>query len=104
MSNRITNNDLAHLRDRINKATGSPMEEWSTNGDGKTKANVGNYYISAYGGVKLERIENTDGGSREVSTQGFSTKRELYDWMSAFLAGCVAQEAKYLRARAEFGK
>ena len=89
MSYRITQKDLEHLRDRINKVTGSPMEGW-----GKGGSNIGHYYISgAYGGVKLECYVNKSGGCEAISHQGHGTKRQLYDWMIAFLAG-VAKTTK----------
>ncbi len=88
MSDRITRSDLEHLRDRINKATGSPMTAWSPNG-----SNIGHYYLSgAYGGMKLERMDNKHGGCETISTQGFGTKRQLYVWMTAFLAGLATKE------------
>lgn len=90
MSDRITNSDLESLRDRINGATNSPMESWSKDGP-----NVGHYHISgAYGGVKLERVNNKHGGCHTISTGGFDTKRQLYYWVSAFLAGLTTQEAQ----------
>ncbi len=88
MSSRITQKDLEYLRNRINKKTDSPMEPWSTNEQGKSVSTVGHYYISgAYGGVKLERLCNEHGGCQTISTQGFGTKRQLYNWMQAFLLG-----------------
>ena len=85
MSNRITQKDLEYLADRINESTKSPMKPWNP----KTrKANIGNYHLSyAYGGVKLEKMCTSGGGVTTVSTGGFGTKRELYNWMQAFLAG-----------------
>jgi len=83
MSNRITQSDLESLVDRINKATDSPTEPYTDR-----KANLGNYHLSyAYGGVKLHRMHNEHGGVETVSTGGYGTKRELYNWMSAFLDG-----------------
>ena len=89
---RITQKDLVILVDRINKATNSPMASWTRNGTvGKRqagfKANIDNYHLDyAYGGVKLCQMVNNDGGIRDISG-GFGTKRELYNWMWAFLAG-----------------
>ena len=89
---RITKDDLERLAKRINKATGSPLEPWSKDEHGKLKANVGNYYLSgAYGGVKLERVCSESGGCDDISTDGFGTKRQLYTWMHAFLAGVAVQ-------------
>ena len=99
MSNRITQKDLEILTDRINKATDSPMAPYRRNGDeGKRKAgftaNIGNYHLSyAYGGVKLERMFNEGGAVSTISTGGFGTKRELYNWMQAFLSGIAIKTA-----------
>ena len=88
MSNRITQKDLEYLVTQINKATNSPIEQYTKNAEGKYKANPGNYHLSyAYGGVALERMANEGGGDRRISTGGYGTKRELYTWMQAFLSG-----------------
>ena len=93
---RITRKDLEYLVECINEATGSPKasytkREKATSTDPGYRANIGNYHLSyAYGGVKLERMYNEGGGVNTVSTGGFGTKRELYDWMRAFLAGMEA--------------
>ena len=89
MANRITQKDLEILVKRINEATKSPIAQYiATPPDNKIKANIGNYHLSyAYGGVKLERMCNESGGVNTVSTGGFGTKRELYNWMQAFLRG-----------------
>ena len=84
---RITQSDLECLVDRINKATGSPATPYTRDGD-KAHANIGNYHLDyAYGGVKLHHMDNERGGVETISTGGFGTKRELYNWMGAFLAG-----------------
>lgn len=33
------------------------------------------------------RTDGVHGGIREISTTGYGTKRELYNWMRAFLSG-----------------
>ncbi len=93
MMDRITNRDLDSLVDRINKATGSPMTPYGPRGNPTEHltANIGNYHIdSAYGGVKLVRMGNNGGGTSDISTNGYGTKRELHSWMIAFLAGMGA--------------
>lgn len=81
MSSRITQSDLESMIKIINRRTGSPVESHTAN----------HYYLSyAYSGVKLERICKDGRGCNEVSTDGFSTKRKLYDWMQAFLLGLGA--------------
>ena len=85
--NRITQKNLEYLTDRINKVTESPQAPYTKN-NGKFTANIGNYHLDyAYGGVKLVRMVNDGGGIETISTDGFGTKRELYSWMQAFLAG-----------------
>ena len=90
---RITQKDLDWLVNRINEVTNSPIESWTRNGEeGKRKpgfeANIDNYHLDcAYGGVKLSRMINKGGGITNISTGGYGTKRELYNWMKAFLAG-----------------
>ena len=92
----ITRKDLEYLVDEINTKTKSPIESWTRNGTiGKRqpgfKANVGNYHLDyAYGGVKLSRMVNDGGGIDNISKDGYGTKRELYNWMRAFLAGMSA--------------
>ena len=87
---RITHKDLEFLIDRINKATKSPLAAY-TKTDKEYKANIGNYHLDgAYGGVKLVRVCSDGGGIEEISLGGFGTKRELYQWMQAFLAGLAA--------------
>ena len=84
---RITQKQLEYLVERINKATNSPLASYTRTPEGH-RANIGNYHLSyAYGGVKLERMCNEGGGVNTVSTGGFGTKRELYDWMRAYLDG-----------------
>ncbi len=87
MSERITQKNLDKLCDTINKVTNSPMTPY-TRIDGKTKANLGNYHISsAYGGVCLQRMSNESGGVSTVINLGYTTKRNLYDLMNAYLKG-----------------
>lgn len=90
---RITQKDLEYLVKRINEVTDSPLTSWSKTGIGKFNANIGNYHLDyAYGGVKLVRMVNPGGGITEISRDGFGTKRELFNWMRAFLAGLDVNE------------
>jgi hypothetical protein len=85
---RITDKDLDNLCDQINKATKSPMLSYSYTG-----ANPGCYFIShAYGGVQLQRISNTGGGVTTPLGGGYVTKRELYEKLSAYLAGLTDED------------
>jgi len=91
---RITQKQLEYLVERINEDTNSPKASYTKTEEGH-KANIGNYHLSyAYGGVKLERMCNEGGGVNTVSTGGFGTKRELYDWMRAYLDGMSERTAQ----------
>ena len=84
--------NLDHLVNMINRATDSPMEPHTKGEDGKFTANIGNYHLSwAYGGVCLECMENEDGGVSSAINSGFTTKRDLYNRMRAFLDGIQAK-------------
>lgn len=88
---RITQKDLEWQVKRINKATKSPTAPY-TRTDGKTTGNIGNYHLDyAYGGVKLVRMVSDGGGIEEISRDGFGTKRQLYSWLQAFLAGLAVK-------------
>ncbi|MHC4271996.1 MAG: hypothetical protein ACYST2_06760 [Planctomycetota bacterium] len=93
MAERITQKDLEYLVDRINEATDSPKACYTKVAEtGPMKANIGNYHLDyAYGGVKLVRMVNERGGITDISRCGFGTKRELYNWMQAFLSGLAAK-------------
>jgi len=85
---RIGKGNLQAVVDRINRMTGSPMEPWAKNGDGKYHANIGNYHLSgAYGGYALHRMHSDGGGIVDVLRTGHVSKRELYYQMHAFIAG-----------------
>ena len=90
---RITQKDLECLVGRINTITNSPATSYTRNGKkGNRKtgftANIGNYHLDyAYSGVKLARMVNESGGITVISTTGYGTKRELYNWMNAYIAG-----------------
>lgn len=89
---RITQKDLEVLTGRINKATKSPMTSYTKdNPTGRFRGNIGNYHLDyAYGGVMLVRMSNQSGGIETISAGGYGTKRELYNWMRAFLSGFFA--------------
>ena len=88
MADRITQKNLEGLCDALKTLTGSPMTPYVKDDDGKYIRQPGNFHISyAYGGVELHRMDNQHGGVETISTGGYGTKRELYNWMGAFLAG-----------------
>jgi len=80
---RITERDLNATLARINRATGNP--------ETVTGYTPGQYIISsAYGGHKLEQVCTTGGGVTSISS-GYVSKRELYQFMQAFLAGLATR-------------
>lgn len=82
MSNRITERDLHDLCKRLNEITGNPVNPYIDN-----HANVGNYHINfAYGGVQLHQTMSKSGGIKSISS-GYTPKRELYNFMQAYLGG-----------------
>ncbi len=90
---RITQKDLEVLTERINKAAGSPLTPYTRNGEtghrlAEFHANIGNYHLDyAFGGVELHRMVNEHGGITGISRGGHGTKRELYEFMFAYLDG-----------------
>jgi len=79
---RITNEGLreqvAHINMLMNNEEKNPH----------TFADVGFYTLShAYGGVELQRVVNAGGGVNCVSRGGHVSKRQLHDWMGAFICG-----------------
>lgn len=92
MSERITDKHLRSLCNRINTIAGSPMEYMSMI-DGNRTINVGHYHISgAYGGVCLHRTMNDAGGVTCPIGMGHVPKRDLYNRMTAFIAGLEASK------------
>lgn len=86
MTIRITNKDLDILVNRLNKLTNNPLKPYEQI-NGKCIPQAGNYHLdSAYGGIKLcQQCES--GGSRNISTHGYGTKKELYHFMHAMILG-----------------
>ena len=92
---RITQKQLEYLVERINEATNSPTTTYTKTEKTPYKANIGHYHLDyAYGGVKLVRMVNEGGGITDISRCGYGTKRELYEWMRAFLGGMSERTAK----------
>jgi hypothetical protein len=74
---KVNKADLEMMRDRINKALNQPLEY----------TNNHMYLDGAYGGWKLSQVMPTGSGSRNITASGYTTKKELYGEMRAFLAG-----------------
>lgn len=88
---RITDRHINALVADINRITGSPAEPYTKGDDGHYHANPGNFHLDqAYGGVQLARMVGETGSITVISTTGFGTKRELYNWMTAYIRGLTA--------------
>lgn len=86
MTTRITNKDLDILVNRLNTLTNNPLKPYEQI-DGKCVPQPGNYHLEeAYGGIKLCQ-QCDSGGSRNISTQGYGTKKELCHFIHAMLIG-----------------
>lgn len=92
MRMRITEQMLENLADEINSITEQPDTPWTSishNPLVKNGACIGNYHIS---GSHLYQISNNRGGVDRILDS--SSKRELFDLMSAFIFGLkTAQDA-----------
>ena len=81
---RITEKDLTILVARLNELTGSPL----TYMDENRKTNIGHFCLDyAYSGVQLQRVTNYSGGVSTFFNTGYTTKRELYNLIHAFIDG-----------------
>lgn len=89
MTTRITDRDLKNTIDRLNRITNQPTEPYSRDPQtGKLTANVGNYHLSgAYGGVCVHQMVNEGGGVRTPISTGYTTKRDLYNQLHAYIRG-----------------
>lgn len=94
--NRITGKMLENQINYLNKITNSPTEPWQ-----EGQSSVGNYHLDcAYGGYALHRIMNHSGGVTNISQNGYTPKRELFNWISAYVQGYnTALEAKKKEAQ-----
>lgn len=81
---RITEKDLSKAVERLNELTGSPL----TYMDENRKTNIGHFCLDyAYGGVQLQRVCNESGGVSTYLHSGFTTKKDLYNLIHAFIDG-----------------
>lgn len=88
----ITKSMLEGKVDLLNKMLGQPTKTYTKNDAGKWVANPNVFYIgAANGGFRLERICNEGGGASDISPRG--TKREVYEYISAFIKGIEAAKA-----------
>lgn len=92
---RITDRDLEGMVKRLNTLTKMPLTSYSIGADGHYVSNAGNYHLDrAYGGVKLVRMSLTPGcsGVSEPIYMGYTTKRDCYARIYAFIRGIETQQ------------
>ena len=83
----ITIKILEDRVDYLNELTNNPKTP-RTQIDGKLISNVGCYPLDcAYGGYELVQMYNTGGGVSEPLSTGHIPKRELYNYINAFISG-----------------
>jgi hypothetical protein len=83
----VTIKDIEKRIAYLNKLTHSPAEYLSHNGE-QHVANVGHYMSAqAYRGIKLERVTNTSGGTTDVLRCGYTTKKNFYALLNAYIQG-----------------
>lgn len=76
----------------LNRLTGSP-ETYSIKDTGTFKSNIGHYHLNqAYGGCALHRLCNEGGGVQDISRIGYASRKDLYNWINAFISGIEASK------------
>lgn len=81
---RITEKDLTKLVERLNELTKSPTTYFGED----RKTNIDHFCLDyAYSGVQLQRVTNYSGGVSTFFNTGYTTKRELYNLIHAFIDG-----------------
>ncbi len=101
----ITVKQLESLVERINDALGVPQTPYKEDTDGKAIrgengsliANAGTCYLTgAYGGYRIEQMCK-GGGSRDLLSIGYDTKRNVWNMAQAYLSGLNAGGTAMLR-------
>ena len=83
---RITLSQLKHKVSYLNQITNNPSMAWKQI-HGKLVGQIGHYHLAqAYGGYSLNQTMNEGGGVRDI-IRGYRTKREVYEWLDAFIQG-----------------
>ena len=81
----VTKRQLDWSIERLNKATGNPVEPYTKGEDGRNHANIGNYHLSQqYGGVQLVQMSTNGGGIHTVQPYR-GTKRECWQCVESML-------------------
>jgi len=90
---KITMRHLDGLIAILNRITNSPSTYSNKRETGNFKANIGHYHLDqAYGGVRLARVVNENGGISSPISMPFGTKREAYLLIAAFIGGIEASK------------
>ena len=105
---KITMRDLEGAVNRLNSLVKANPEPYTKSGEVPSQtylANVGTYFISgAYGGHKLERMDNEAGGTSDPLRSGFTTKKELYSLIWSFIYGIEEGQFQATKRYNETGK
>jgi hypothetical protein len=84
---RITITQLQRTVDYLNDLTGSPAEPMAVK-DGNVIHNVGCFHLCRqYGGVRLVRVANTEGGITDPLSVGYESIPRVYECVHAFIRG-----------------
>ena len=97
---RVTKKMLKNKVNELNKITGSPVDYYRIDkspGDiFQVKHTNKNHFClaGAYGGYQLQRVCNSGGGVNSFFNTGYTSKKELYNLISAFIDGIELQKNK----------
>ena len=89
---RVSKADLQRKIDLLNQITNNAPKPYADgyeviNGINRLKANAGNYHLAgAYGGWELQQMCK-GGGTRDVLSSGYTTKKDLYYLICAYIDG-----------------
>jgi hypothetical protein len=79
ITNQMLEQQVSHLNTLFNNEEKTPYNPLN---------DVGFYTLShAYGGVELQKVANARGGVNCVSRGGHISKRQLHDWICAYICG-----------------
>lgn len=85
--NSISIKDIENRITYLNKITNSPAT-YSNRDGSEFSANIGHYMSDqAYGGIKLARVTNSAGGTTDVLRCGYTTKKNFYNLLNAYIEG-----------------
>ena len=105
---KITMRDLEGAVKRLSALVKANPEPYTKSGEVPNQtysANVGTYFISgAYGGHKLERMATSGGGTCDPLRSGFTTKKDLYSLIWAYIYGIEEGEFQATKRYNETGK